>query len=315
MCYNMRNYLIGGVVMYLTNLDYNLLFTFKTCVEEKSFSKAANVLHVKQPAISYSINKLEELLGITLFERTRNGLIMTDEAKILYEYVISANNSIASGLGVLEEMKKVEIPEIKVGVSLNIAVTFIAETIKEFNKLFPNVKISIVSRDEQEMLEELQKKELDVVFFNSFENNNIPNIKIKKIKNNEIVCVGVKKYYDILSRDNINKKIEIPIITPSKSTHLGKKLNTKLSYEKISFKISTCCHSSIIAKELIMSGLGIGYINKEIVKNELEEEKLFIIDDNSNIDTYSIEYAIKDKNVNFVIKEFIKIFKKKVVDE
>ena len=49
--------------MNFTNLDYGLLFIFKVCAEVDSFSKASQILKVKQPAVSYSISKLEDLLN------------------------------------------------------------------------------------------------------------------------------------------------------------------------------------------------------------------------------------------------------------
>ena len=53
--------------MNFSNLDYGLLFIFKVCAEADSFSKASQILRVKQPAVSYSISKLEDLLNTKIF--------------------------------------------------------------------------------------------------------------------------------------------------------------------------------------------------------------------------------------------------------
>ena len=297
--------------MNLSNFDYGLLFIFKICAETNSFSKASNILHVKQPSISYSIKKLEELLDTKLFDRGNYGIVLTYEGKILYDYINIANNNILSGLNILEEINKKEINEIKNGMSLNLSLTYLSKTLINFRKIFPNVKVMIESRSEDKMLQELQEKKLDIVIFNSSRNNSIPGIKIKKIKNNEIVCVGIKKYKDIIESDT-KKKEEIPLIVPDNTTNLGKELINKFKFNNINLKKLIYCHSAIIAKELIKEGLGIGYISKESIKKELDNNELSILDDNCNVDTYSIDLAIQDKNVNVVIEQFIKIFKEKV---
>lgn len=298
--------------MNISNFDYGLLFIFKECAEAKSFSKTSEILHVKQPAISYSIKKLEELLNVKLFDRGSFGIELTEEGKILYDYIKQANNNIISGLSILNEFNNKEISEIKIGVTLNISLAVISKTIINFRKTFPNVKISIYSKSEENMIKDLQEKNLDVVIYNSAKENVVSNIKIRKIKNNNIVLAGTKKYKEKFEL-NDNKEI-IPVILPSKNTNLGK--NLKSNIEKDNFSYSECiyCQSAIIAKELLLSGIGIGYINVETIKNELDESKLFILSTNCNIDNYSINIATQNKNLNIVIKKFIEIFKEEVLN-
>ena len=298
--------------MNLSNFDFGLLFLFKTCVEAKSFSKASEILHVKQPAISYSMKKLEELLNVKLFDRGNFGIKLTEEGRILYDYVTLANNNILSGLNIVDELSKKEITEIKIGVSLNLTLSNLSESIESLKKVFPNIIVSIFSKDEEIMLHDLQEKKLDVVIFNSTKNKLIPGVKIRRLKNNEIVFVGTKYYMDLIN--NTNKKIEIPVISPSNSTILFKKTKNYVVDGNIKFKNSITCHSAIVAKELILSGLGVGYISKEIIKKELDSGELFILREENSIDTYVIELATLEKNLNIVIKQFIKIFKEKVSD-
>ena len=63
----------------------------------KSFSKAAKNLYMTQPAISQSIMNLEKELGVRLFTRTSKGVKLTNEGKLLFEYINSAINLINVG--------------------------------------------------------------------------------------------------------------------------------------------------------------------------------------------------------------------------
>lgn len=156
------------------------------------------------------------------------------------------------------------------------------------------------------MFKDLQAKKLDVVVFNSSKNINLSGIDIKKIKNNNIVCVGIPKYKKIL---NEKKSIEtiIPIITPDSSTNLSKELGIK--NKNVKFVVKAISNSALISKELLKAGIGIGYINEEIVRDEIEKGNLCIISSKTTADIYSVNAAMQNKNNNFVIKEFIKCLK------
>lgn len=156
------------------------------------------------------------------------------------------------------------------------------------------------------MFKNLQSKKLDVVIFNSSKNINLSGIDIKKIKNNNIVCVGIPKYKKILNEKNSSETI-IPIIVPDSSTNLGKELG--IEDKNIKFVVKAISNSAPVSKELLKAGIGIGYINEEIVRDEIEKGNLCIISSKTTADIYSVNVAMQNKNNNFVIKEFIKCLK------
>ena len=156
------------------------------------------------------------------------------------------------------------------------------------------------------MFKDLQAKKLDVVIFNSSKNINLSGIDIKKIKNNNIVCVGIPKYKKILNEKNSSETI-IPIIVPDSSTNLGKELG--IEDKNIKFVVKAISNSAPVSKELLKAGIGIGYINEEIVRDEIEKGNLCIISLKTTADIYSVNVAMQNKNNNFVIKEFIKCLK------
>ncbi len=67
--------------MELTQLRY-----FKTAAECNNFSEAAERLHVSQPALSLSVKKLEEELGVPLFERSKNKICLNDAGRLALTY-------------------------------------------------------------------------------------------------------------------------------------------------------------------------------------------------------------------------------------
>jgi len=74
------------------NINYECYRVFYYTAINSSISKAAEQLHISQQAVTWQIKSLEEQLGLTLFVRTRKGVILTEEGKILFGYVKQGGN-------------------------------------------------------------------------------------------------------------------------------------------------------------------------------------------------------------------------------
>ena len=78
-----------------------------------NISKAAKELFISQPAISKSISKLEDGLGVTLFVRSSRGVQLTEEGRLLFHYAESAFNSLNFGEHELKRIKEFHIGHLK----------------------------------------------------------------------------------------------------------------------------------------------------------------------------------------------------------
>ena len=67
-------------------MEMHPLRVFVTVAQEKSFSRAAEKLLRTQPAVSLSVQRLEDELGEKLFDRSAKDLLLTDAGRIAYEY-------------------------------------------------------------------------------------------------------------------------------------------------------------------------------------------------------------------------------------
>ena len=117
-------------------VDFDLYRVFYIVKKNGSFSKAAEEMNTTQPAISYKVKKLEEILGVKLFVRDTRTIKLTSEAEIIMPYIENAVNGIEMGIRRLEEFNKIEIGKIIIGVPSHISIFLLTDKIKEFNKIF-----------------------------------------------------------------------------------------------------------------------------------------------------------------------------------
>src|SRR5437868_12996900 len=75
-------------------MDVKQLKALVTVAEAGSVTRAAELLHLVQPAVTRQIRALERELGVVLFERTRQGMRPTDAGMILLEHARRALNEL-----------------------------------------------------------------------------------------------------------------------------------------------------------------------------------------------------------------------------
>ena len=124
-------------------VDLSLYKLFYLVCQNGSFSKTAKNLNLTQPSISYNIKKLEDELGVTLFERG-NTLIMTPEAEELLPYVEEAINSLKNGERKINDLINMKRGQIVIGIPSHIGVFLLTDILRKFTNNYPNVKVEVM---------------------------------------------------------------------------------------------------------------------------------------------------------------------------
>lgn len=257
----MYNDLIEEVDMDL----YRIIYVVK---KNGSFSKAAEELNTTQPAVSYKVKKLEDILGVKIFIRDTRPLKLTPEAKIIMPYIENALNGIEMGIRRLEEFNKIEIGEIIIGVPSHISIFLLTDKIKAFNKKFSKIKIKLVSKPTRELFEMLKNNELDLII-DSSPFDNINNFKIKKISREKCVFACNKVQTQLLNKtytlEELNEQ-SIPIIVPSVLSSNTKELKKVYKKYQVEFKPLYEATTSEMIVEMVRQNIGIGYLFENMVK-------------------------------------------------
>ena len=291
-------------------VDLDLYRVFYIVKKNGNFSKAAEELNTTQPAISYKVKKLEEILGVKLFVRDTRPLKLTSEAEIIMPYIENAVNGIEMGIRRLEEFNKIEIGKIIIGVPSHISIFLLTDKIKEFNKKFPKIRMKLVSKPTKELFEMLRNNELDFII-DSSPFDNINNFIVKKISREKCVfaCNRIQtqlldKKYDLKS---LNEQ-SIPIIIPSVSSSNTKELKKVYKKYKVEFEPLYEVTISEMIVEMIRQNIGIGYLFEKMVKQYDFMQKIQIDNDLPYFDIYIIT---KSEELSRTCKCFLKYIIKK----
>lgn len=286
----------------MKDVNLNSLKIFLVVATSNSFLEASNKLYISQPAISKSINKLEEDLGISLFYRANKGVTLTSDGEILLKYVKDSRKLLLACERMLSSNNSLDSGSIVIGAQSHIVRNYLLEKINNFRKIFPNVMFRIVDLSTLELIEGLEKHELDFVVDASPINTPYNNLRIQPIYKLDTCFIkskeNNKKYNKITDLED--ECIVMPISRSSLRKNLFKSLENII---EIKPQLEYGTEELII--ESVKRNMGIGYVVKgETLK--IDENKLDIIDLNIPLPTVEINLVYIDSYLTPLAREFIK---------
>lgn len=138
------------------------LSTFIKLAELKSFSLAAEALHLTQPAVSIQIKTLEEYYAVQLVSRGSEGVALTPEGELLYQEakeILRIWDGIEQKINKLHNLVK---GEMTIGVSSIPAMYIMPQIIVDFCQAYPLVELKMNVKDSQGVIQELIRKNYDL---------------------------------------------------------------------------------------------------------------------------------------------------------
>jgi DNA-binding transcriptional LysR family regulator len=141
------------------------LFVYFTVVEYGSMAKAAAKLGVSTPSISEVIASLEHALGVRLFDRTPQGIVMTAYGEALLARGRAAFDELRQGIRDIEFIADPDAGELRIGCPESIAAGFLVPVLERFLKDHPRVRFHVVPvRQPTLEFPELEERKIDLVF-------------------------------------------------------------------------------------------------------------------------------------------------------
>ncbi|MBQ9013714.1 MAG: LysR family transcriptional regulator [Bacilli bacterium] len=295
------------------NINFDLYKIFYTVSKYGNITKAAEELYISQPAVSKAIKNLESNLGGKLFNRTKKGVILTEEGKEFYNYIEKAMEYINNAENKFNDLINLEVGTIKIGVSATLTKYFLMPYIKKFNELHPKINIQIYTNLTKDLMKNLKDGLIDIIILN------LPYLKddeiiIEKCKKIQDIFVGNKKYKDLIDREISLKDLNnYPLILQPSNSNTRTFLNNFTKENNVILKPSMELASYGLVTEFTKIGLGIGYLTKDYIKDELNNNELFEINLKEKVPPRNIGIAYSNKNLpSFATKELIRIIKKNV---
>ena len=284
---------------------------FYTVANTGNISKAAKELYISQPAISKSIQKLEESVGCKLFSRSSRGVVLTDEGKLLYEHVSEAFENLTMGEEKLKRSIELGVGHLKIGVSSTLCKYLLLPYLKEFIRQNPHISISISCQSTNDTLKLLEDNKIDIGLIGKPEN--LKNIHFDFLEEIEDIFVAAKDYLRNLKARGIQKDHILQsstLMLLDKNNMTRQYIDDYLQENQIIIKDSIDISDMDLLIDFARIGVGVACVIKNFVREDLENGTLMEIPLGFPIHKREVGFAYKTTTKpSKSLAEFIHFYK------
>lgn len=144
------------------SLNLHLLRMFATVVQTGSFSRAAELLNISQPAISKGVRDFELQVGCRLLNRSPKGVMPTAEGLALSQHAEKLFAVERAAEEELSALRGLHNGSLRIGASTTIATYMIARYLGAFHRAHPGIDLHLVSANTRDIAEQMATQDIDI---------------------------------------------------------------------------------------------------------------------------------------------------------
>lgn len=288
-------------------MEHRNLNSFKTVAECGSISKAAQELGYAQSSITFQIKQLEAELGILLFDRIGNRIVLTGAGMTLLDYsykILSLEHEVKSVLaedgGPAGTIRLASID--------SLCANLLPSLIKDFRECCPAVVVSAASVSKAEVIKCIANGSADFGFYIDFHAPAEEYGTALSMENS--LCFLSSPNHEISRKEQltIRELKDVPLIATEKSCTYRHVLQQIFARHELELNICFESENTEVIKHFAEAGIGVAFLPEIVVGDELREEKLCRLPIVAELPTIYINVIYhKNKWMNHAMRQFCSV--------
>lgn len=176
--------------VFKSRLRLRHLELFRHVYELHSLRKAADACSMTQPAATKLIQELEAMFGVALFERDRRGMRATHHAELIKRHFQVVMADVGNMCATLDLLARGETGIVRLGIIPSLSSSLLARAANELLAEHPNVHLQLAEGATNELMSELVRNNLDLIFGRVLSSGHARNLRVTKVytESFEVVC-------------------------------------------------------------------------------------------------------------------------------
>jgi len=258
-------------------MNLHQLRIFATVAQQRSYSRAAEMLILSQPGVSLQVRALEKSLGTPLFEKTGRGLRLTEAGAELLTYSERIFGLLDETQAVIEELGAARRGAVRVGASTTAGIYIVPRALGGFHRQNPVVKLTLDVVNRFTVADRLLRDEVDLAVMGLIEDAH--DLEVERFVNNELVVIASPRH-------PLAQRRLIPLHDLANESLLLREAGsgTRTDVERIfaaqdiPLHIGMELRSSGSIKQAAAADLGIAVIPLHAIELELLAKRLIVLD-------------------------------------
>ncbi|MTT30578.1 LysR family transcriptional regulator [Terrilactibacillus sp. BCM23-1] len=186
-------------------MEWQQIEYFYTVAKSQHMTHAAEELSISQPALSRSISRLEDELGVPLFQRQGRNIILNRYGKLFLNRAERILREFEEGKQEIQDLLDPEFGEISLGFLHTLGINIIPDMVRTFHQHYPKTKIKLHQNDSASLLHDVVLGEIDLCLVNPVDEK--LNVHWENLWNEELFVMVPKNHrlakYDTITFEEI----------------------------------------------------------------------------------------------------------------
>jgi DNA-binding transcriptional LysR family regulator len=264
------------------HLTLRQLRVFESVARHLSFSRAAEELHLTQPAVSMQVKQLQDSIELPLFEQLGKKVFLTEAGRELFRYSRSIAQQLREMEEVLDQLKGVDRGRLAISV-VSTAKYFAPQLLARFQKMHPRVAATIYVANRENVLRHLADNEVDIAIMGHPPEE--MGLDAQPFLENPLVCIAASDH-------PLAKRRGIPLARLGEENFLVREpgsgtrnaMERFFSQHEIRLNRSMEMDTNEAIKAVVGAGMGLSVISLQACDLELETGRLVVL----NVDHFPI---------------------------
>lgn len=258
------------------NVTLRQLKVFESVARHVSFTRAAEDLHLSQPAVSMQIKQLEENVGLPLFEQLGRKIFLTEAGREMYHYSRVVAQQLEEADAILEEMKGLTRGRLGIAVA-STANYFTTQLIATFSRRVEHLTVSLDVTNREGLLRDLDSNETDMVIMGQPPED--LDLVAEPFMDNPLVVIAAPGH-------PLTARRQIPLADLQGEAFVVREhaSGTRIAMERffaergVQLKAGMEMRSNEAVQQAVQAGLGLGIVSIHTLELELETGRLVVLD-------------------------------------
>jgi DNA-binding transcriptional LysR family regulator len=258
------------------NVSLRQLRVFETVARLSSYTRAAEELHLSQPAVSMQVRQLEDTVGLPLFERLGKSIALTEAGREIYQYSRSINRSLQEMEEVLEALKGVNRGRLHVAVASTVNY-FAPRLLAAFHQRYPGIAPRLDVTNRESLVRLLEANSIDVALMGAPPQD--VDVEAEAFTDNPLVVIAPPSHPLAAERSIPLSRLaeEVFVMREAGSgTRQSMERHFREAGQTIRHGMQMTRNEAV--KQAVRSSLGLSVVSLHTIELELETGRLVILD-------------------------------------
>lgn len=249
-------------------MNRNHLAIFRAVAEHSGITRAAEALHISQPAVSSQLAQLETQLGAKLVHRLPRGVELTSIGDVLYSYARRIGQLEDDAQRAVQDHLSLHRGRLAVGASTSIGSYLLPQILGAFAQQFPGVQLSLSISNTETIQRDLLDGTLDLGLTEGFAPEEHFEITVFR---EDVLLLIVPPNHPLTTRDSITLRqlAQYPLLAREPGSGTRAVLEKAFLQRGVDFDVSMSLGSSEALKRGVAAGLGLALMSELAVSLEL----------------------------------------------